>query len=699
MVAAIAEKPLGAMLEGAPGASIWSEAERSAWRPPERLRPSQWAQKNRWIKGGRSSRGGQWQNRRQPILAPLMDLCVRRGVRELWIQKCAQFGGSEALRNILAYLAHQRPCGVLWVMPNKPDGQKQIKKYLRPIFDGEDVPVLLPLKSESRSDNKLDNIRLVNGFDLQLAWGGSRSSMSAEPRRLVVLDEVDKFLPFTGVEANAVELARQRTHTFGRSALLIANSTPTTPDGTITRGREACPIQLRYFVPCPHCGHVHTLDWDNLAFEKFRDQKEPDGRPASAARRAALIRARGAAWMKCPSEECAKRIDETHKEAMLLAGFWGTPDQGWRLHYDGREEGEMPVGDAIGVQFSRLYDMACTWADVAAAFVGAEGDLSKLIDFYNGWLGEPFKDLQARVELSVIERKCTPDPETGWTPARQKLLPPWVGRLLMTVDTQKDHFYYVVRGWGAGRRSIRVDHGIAHSFEHLEAIEQTYFPYENDLLPARQVWCLGIDSGGGMSNTDPADPGRTEQVIAWCNKLPLKRFALKGASRPMMDVIMPPRKVAYTPPGGKRPTMVYYLHFVDGLRARDLLAGMITAQVPLVDESTGEEIGQQDLWLLNEINDPVYNRQVTNVQRVRERRKGRLVERWVEKTIGARHDYHDVEAYNLALAMGPGACHLLPSEKELLADARRLQERAREPARPRGHTSPDGRAYLANQRK
>ena len=27
----------------------------------------------------------------------------------------------------------------------------------------------------------------------------------------------------------------------------------------------------------------------------------------------------------------------------------------------------------------------------------------------------------------------------------------------------------------------------------------------------------------------------------------------------------------------------------------------------------GEEIGQQDLWLLNEINDPVYNRQVTNV--------------------------------------------------------------------------------------
>jgi hypothetical protein len=61
--------------------------------------------------------------------------------------------------------------------------------------------------------------------------------------------------------------------------------------------------------------------------------------------------------------------------------------------------------------------------------------------------------------------------------------------------------------------------------------------------------------------------------------------------------------------------------------------------MPLVDETTGEEIGQQDLWLLNELNDPVYNRQVTNVQRVRERRKGRLVERWVEKTIGARHDY------------------------------------------------------------
>jgi hypothetical protein len=52
----------------------------------------------------------------------------------------------------------------------------------------------------------------------------------------------------------------------------------------------------------------------------------------------------------------------------------------------------------------------------------------------------------------------------------------------------------------------------------------------------------------------------------------------------------------------------------------------------------------------------------------------------------------------VALASGPGACHMLMSEKELLAEARRLQERAREGPRPRGRTSPDGRAYLANQR-
>ena len=66
--------------------------------------------------------------------------------------------------------------------------------------------------------------------------------------------------------------------------------------------------------------------------------------------------------MKCPA--CERRIEEKHKQAMLETGYWGTPDQAWRLHYDGREEGEKPVGDAIGVQYSRLYDAMCsqrTW--------------------------------------------------------------------------------------------------------------------------------------------------------------------------------------------------------------------------------------------------------------------------------------------------------------------------------------------------
>ncbi len=712
MVATALDNPLAspsASPSPSPLAVPWSPAERAAWRPPERLKPSAWAERNRRLAPIRSSRPGPWKNRRQPIMAPLLDLAVRRAVREIWEQKPAQAGGSEKWRNFLAYLAHQRPAGVLWVMPNKEDGEKQIKKYLRPLFDGTDVPALLELRSDRKSDNTLKNIRLINGFDLQLAWGGSPASLSAEPRKIVFLDEVDKFLAFTGVEANAVDLARQRLHTFGRSSLLVAVSTPTTPDGAITRGREACPIQLRYYVACPHCAHEHTLDWDNLVFEKFREHKEADGRPASPGLRAALIRAKGAAWMKCPNPECGRKIDEKHKEAMLLAGYWGTPEcaigqAGWRLYYDGREEGEKPLGDAIGVQYSRLYDMMCSWAEVAAAFVAAEGDLSKLIDFYNGWLGEPFKDLQQRVELSVIERKCLPNPETGFRPHPARLLPAWVGRLVMSIDTQKDHFYWLVRGWGAGRRSIRVDHGIAHSFDALEAISDgTRYRYVDDAMPARGVYCCGIDTGGGMDGKDPADASRTEQVIAWCNRDPLRRLALKGSSKPLLDVIKPPKKQQYTPPGGRRPSTVYFLHFIDALRSRDLLAGMITATFPVVDPETGEQIGEQDLWCLNDINDPVYNRQMTNVQRVRQRKAGKITERWVEKTVGARSDYHDVESYNLAMAYGPAACLNLPTEAEMLADAKRAmarqQLRDQRGGQRRGIRTPDGREYLANHRE
>jgi hypothetical protein len=128
-------------------------AELSAWTPPQDLRPSQFAEQFRVLTRRQSSRPGPWRNDNAPPLAVIMDLCVRRTVRELWIRKAAQLGVSEAIRNVIMYIAVREPDPLLLVLPNEQVGRKIVRKRLIPLF--EDTECLAELATESARDKKL----------------------------------------------------------------------------------------------------------------------------------------------------------------------------------------------------------------------------------------------------------------------------------------------------------------------------------------------------------------------------------------------------------------------------------------------------------------------------------------------------------------------------------------------------------------
>jgi hypothetical protein len=192
------------------------------------------------------------------------------------------------------------------------------------------------------------------------------------------------------------------------------------------------------------------------------------------------------------------------------------------------------------------------------------------------------------------------------------------------------------------------------------------------------------------------DGSRTDEVYRWCNRDPVRLFPLKGESEPK-DSVLRLRRVVYQPPDAKRTPYVVWLHLVDSGHFNDLLASAIEAKLPVVDPTTGEVTDQEvDQWELNDFNDEEYNRHNANVHKVRIRKRGKAVERWVEKTAGARHDYRDCEKYQQAMAHGPAHCAGLPSA-EAIAQQRRLEQLAVSRA-PKPMTDPHGRPYLATRR-
>lgn len=664
---------------------IWDGAERSAWDPPEEIRPSQWAASNRVLTRRQSSRPGPWKNENAPVLVGIMDLCVRPQIRELWIKKAAQIGVSEAIRNVIGHGAEREPDPMLLVLPDEKAGRKIVGKRIIPLF--EDTPCLASLLTGRKRDAKLTSILLVNGFELQLAWSGSASSLASDPIRRCVLDEVDKYVQFSGREASPVDLARVRTRTYEERglSLIVALSTPTTRAGLIHAGWEACSIKLWYYVPCPHCGTFQRLVFDRLRWEPFKElPKESD--------RAERIRTRHAAWYLCAQKSCEKRIVEKDRRAMLMAGYWGDAYGKWKLFYDGREEGKFPEGTRVGIQVSALYDLSTTFASAAAEGVEAGKDPIKLMHHRNSTQAEVFEQPVNTPTVNQFAAKCRPDPESQFVPAKAMTVPKWASRLVMTVDTQKDYFFFVVRAYGFRYRSQRIHHGRVTSFEELaQLFDNGYYPYEGETYSPIRCHMMGIDSGGGSFGEPILDRSRTEEVYQFCLDSPIRRKPLKGASKPS-DQPVRLRKVTYTPPNSARNPYEVWLLLIDTGYFQDQLAhysGLTTSQIDL---ETGE-VDEVGFWALNDRDDGEYNAHLAGMHKVRIGRG--LEERWVPKVTGSRIDYRDCEVYQLAMAHGPAQCGLLPSpqqmQEQLLAERNARQST--------GLLTPDGRPFLATHRK
>lgn len=706
----------------------WSARERRAWTPPEKMYPSQWAERNRVLTRRQSSVPGRWRQKNAPYLI-IFDLPFKRPqIRKLNVKKMTQAGFSEGMRNVIGYAAAEEGDPALLHLPDEGTGRTIFADRILPLFD--DTEVLRELQTDSSRDMKNTQVTLSNGFDLKLAWSGSAASLAANPIRFVFNDEVDKFALWSGREADPISLAEDRTDRYGNSLVLNVSS-PTTRQGRIHELEEKSHIRLRWFVPCPSCGQYQQLVWDRLRWEKpwkekgtgdrgqeLEGEKKDTGeapaprgnnrfRDSQSKAKWIEAQAQTSTWYECENPACGFKIRDAHKPKMVAAGYWGVIDDkgkeltpaegGYRLHADGREEvgpEGFPIGSEVGVQISALASLGAKhkFYLLAAGWIKCEGNPSELMNFYNSKLGEVFEHPTQTRTTNVFAQKCKR--ENGARPA--KMLPTWASRVLMFVDTQKDHFWFVVRAFGTGRRSQRIHHGMVSTFEDLKAIfYQTYWPYPDNLYPPLPCHMLGIDPGGG-TKTDLGG-NRTDEVYRFCLTDPAWLKPIRG-DKPNVQAIRT-RQVTYRPIDQKRSPYDVMLHLIDVEQFQDILDSLIGLKLEIPDEKTGE-VHEEEIWALNDLDDEEYNHQVASMHKVGVRsgkgKQGAMVERWIKKTEGAANHLRDCEKSILALAEISGT-YLLPGP-DVLARERSAQKAADEAMRGRGITAPDGRPYLITNR-
>lgn len=435
--------------------------ERAAYRafkPPEKLTLSEWADRYAFLSAESSAEGGRWHT--LPYQKGIMDAITDPRVEQVTVMKSARVGYSKILNHAIAFHIHQDPCPIMLVQPTIEDAQGYSKEEIAPML--RDTPCLKGLVSESKAKDGANTIlqKQFPGGTLSMVGANSPRGFRRVSRRVVLFDEVDGYPASAGAEGDQIKLGIRRTEYYWNRTI-VAGSTPTVKDFSRVERMFLQTDQRRYFVPCPDCGHMQYLKWPNIRWT--------DGDPSTAG--------------YC-CESCGVIIPHSKKRWMVERGEWRATAPGNGKH----------VGFHIWAAYS--YSPNATWPNLVEEFLDAKNDAEQLKTFVNTVLGETWEDEYAsKVGADSLLERAADEVYQQYVPPAEVLA------LTIGCDVQDDRLSLSVWGWGREEEGWLIDRVKIYGspsrpevWKQLDEILQK--PYVNEAGEEMKVLCCAIDSGG-----------------------------------------------------------------------------------------------------------------------------------------------------------------------------------------------------------
>lgn len=443
----------------------------STFQVPPRLNVTGWADEHRYLSSKGAAMPGKYRSSRTPYMRePMNALSALSPVQEVVLMAGAQTGKSESGNNWVGYVMDVAPGPMLLVQPTVDNAKRYSKQRIGPMIAETPRLASKVLENKSRDSSNTMLEKEFAGGILLLGGANSAAGLRSMPIRYLFADEISNWPPDVDGEGDPLELAMARTNTFGSRRKVFKCSTPSVAGVCRIEAEYLKTDQRRYFVPCPHCSHMHVLLWDNFVIPKDESGRY---RPKDA-------------YMACP--DCGGVIEEYHKTAMLAGGEWRAtcPENADPLR--------------VGYHVSGLYSPVGwkAWADVAKDWIKAQGNPTKLKAFTNNVLAETWKEAGESVdETALMARREDYTPDT---------LPADVVLLTAGIDVQMDRVEVEIVGWGRGEESWSLDYRVLYGdtqqsgvWVELDLLLQTIYQYPCGVQLRVARAC--IDTGGGEGVT------------------------------------------------------------------------------------------------------------------------------------------------------------------------------------------------------
>jgi len=464
----------------------------AALLPPSNLTVSEWSDNNRFLRSTTSQETGKWRTNRFPFNKEILDcLSTNSPVQEITHMKAAQVGATDGATCWLGYIIDQEPGPAMAVEPTVDLVKKFSTTRFTPMVT--DAPCLKGKIKDAKSRDGGNTIlsKEFPGGIITFAGANSAAGLRHMSVRYLFLDEVDAYPDDVEGEGDPIDLATARTRNFSRRKVYKA-STPTISGVSRIEADYEDSDKRKYFVPCPGCGHMHVLEWENFKYKNANGKLDPQN-----------------ARMICPA--CGLIIEEHNKTYMLEHGEWRATNP------------EYPDKLKRGYHISALYSPIgfYSWADIAKQWIKAQKDTKRLKTFVNTVLGECWEDDHGEsIEPNTLESRRQ---YYGLREDKSLIVPNDVLMITAAVDIQDAWLEYEVVGWGVDKKSWGIEtHRLMGDLQKKQIwsdldniLKRTWIAEDGCKL---NITCACIDSGFLTSEVYAFVKGKENRRI----------FAIKG---------------------------------------------------------------------------------------------------------------------------------------------------------------------------
>lgn len=473
-------------------AGAWLEI----FEPPIRMTVTEWADEYRFLSAESSGQHGKYYSEQTPYAREWMDSVNDPTATGTALMVASQLSKTETTNNVIGYFIDVEPAPMLMVQPTIDLAEAWSKERLAPMC--RDTPRLKNKVSDVKSRDSGNTILFKSfpGGNLAAAGANAPSGLASRPRRVVLLDEVDRYPVTAGSEGDPCSLAIRRTETFW-NAVIFMTSTPTVKGRSRIETEWEGSDKRRYYCECPRCGYSQTLKWANVRWD------EEDGSDA---------------YLFC--EGCEAHLSDEERGKMVRGGRWVA------THPERTVRGYHLNGIASLFRHkkgykNRLHQMA------AENIKAKKGGKETLRTWINTFLAETWEDEGESVQWEPLMQRRE---DWGEFPKEAYII-------TAGVDIQGDRVEVEIVGWGEGEESWSIDYIIVMGDFNKPETQSAL----DEVLQTKYLHPCGAEIGISCTFVDSGH--KTKAVYQFTKPREARRvYACKGVGGPGVPLINRPTR-------------------------------------------------------------------------------------------------------------------------------------------------------------